>query len=240
MGRRRAALLFTSPPYLDLRRFGAGQDLAVEHLAAFIPLFVERADLLVVNLGLIRRQSAVVRYWDAYLAAAEQAGLRLLAWNVWDKGAGGAHPSGGFFPPQHEWVFCFGRTPKPVYRTVENGSAGTITYNARRKRDGVVRKSSPLAVRSRRPIGSVLSLPQERANRLLGHPAPFPVALPAAYIEALTEPGDLVVDPFLGAGSTLIACELTGRRCFGLELEPRFCDLTRARHAALVNSRSRS
>lgn len=240
MGRRRAALLFTSPPYADLRRFGADQDLAVEHIAEFIPLFSERADLLVVNLGLIRRKSAVVRYWDVFLAAAEEAALPLLAWNVWDKGAGGAHPSGGFFPPQHEWVFCFGRSPRPVFRTVENASAGTITYNARRKRDGVVRKSPPLAVRSRRAIGSVLSLSQERANRLLGHPAPFPVALPTAYIEALTEPGDVVVDPFLGSGSTLVACELTGRRCLGLELEPRFCDLARARHAALGNARSGS
>ena len=86
-----------------------------------------------------------------------------------------------------------------------------------------------------RPIGSVLVLPGERKEtRRWNHPAVFPSELPKAYIEALTDPGDIVIDPFAGAGSTLIACELTGRRCFALELEPRYCDLVRARYTALI------
>jgi DNA modification methylase len=233
---RRARLLFTSPPYLDLRRFGDGQDLSVERLARFLALFAEQAEILVVNLGLIRRNGEVVRYWDSYLRAAEAADLRLLAWNIWDKGAGGAHPSGGFFPPQHEWLFCFGKEPRPLYRTVPNQNAGKVTDNSRRSRDGLMRSSPPLAVLSRKPIGSVLQLPQEKANHLVGHPAPFPVSLPKAYVETLTEPGDIVVDPFLGSGTTLIACELTGRACYGVELEPTYCDMVRARYQALTRA----
>lgn len=38
--------------------------------------------------------------------------------------------------------------------------------------------------------------------------------------------GDIVYDPFLGSGTTVIAAQMEGRRCFGLELDPRYCDVT--------------
>lgn len=44
------------------------------------------------------------------------------------------------------------------------------------------------------------------------------------------EPGDIVFDPFLGSGSTLIACEQTGRKCFGCEIDPKYCDVIRKRY----------
>ena len=44
-------------------------------------------------------------------------------------------------------------------------------------------------------------------------------------IENSSSPGQAVYDPFLGSGTTLIASEMTGRQCIGLELEPQFCDV---------------
>jgi len=44
-------------------------------------------------------------------------------------------------------------------------------------------------------------------------------------IECSSKRGDLVLDPFLGSGSTLIACEKTGRYCYGMELDPHYCDV---------------
>ena len=41
----------------------------------------------------------------------------------------------------------------------------------------------------------------------------------------MTRRGDIVLDPFLGSGATLMACERTGRRCYGLELDPLYCDV---------------
>jgi hypothetical protein len=54
------------------------------------------------------------------------------------------------------------------------------------------------------------------------HPAQKPVALFEAPIRNHLAPGEAVYDPFLGSGTTLIAAEIHGRRCFGLELEPRY------------------
>ena len=51
-------------------------------------------------------------------------------------------------------------------------------------------------------------------------------------IRACSDEGDLVLDPFLGSGSTLIAAERLGRRCFGIELEAKYCDVIVKRYIA--------
>jgi hypothetical protein len=63
--------------------------------------------------------------------------------------------------------------------------------------------------------------PELRRRR--GHPAPKPVAMMTALVRLACPPGKLLLDPFAGTGSTLIAARRTGRRSIGLELEERFC-----------------
>jgi len=53
-----------------------------------------------------------------------------------------------------------------------------------------------------------------------------------------TKEGDLVLDPFLGSGSTLIACEHTGRTCLATEIDPRYCDVTRERWEAFTGRKA--
>jgi DNA modification methylase len=62
------------------------------------------------------------------------------------------------------------------------------------------------------------------------HPTMKPVALIAAQLVNSTGRGNLVVDLFAGSGSTLIACEQTGRRAFCVELDPAYCDVIRRRY----------
>ena len=54
------------------------------------------------------------------------------------------------------------------------------------------------------------------------HPTQKPVALLERALMNSSRPGDIVLDPFLGSGSTLIAAERLGRRCHGMEIEPRY------------------
>jgi DNA modification methylase len=63
------------------------------------------------------------------------------------------------------------------------------------------------------------------AGAVYRHPTQKPVGLADRAIANSSLPGDVVLDPFLGSGSTLIAAEMAGRRCFGLELEPRYVDV---------------
>jgi len=67
---------------------------------------------------------------------------------------------------------------------------------------------------------NVLSLGKNRDA--LGHSAAFPVSLPTFFVKAFTDESDTVLDPFLGSGSTLIACENLNRACRGIEISPAY------------------
>ncbi len=63
-------------------------------------------------------------------------------------------------------------------------------------------------------------------NKNDDHPAKFPVELPRRYVKMLTDEGGSVVDPFVGSGTTLLACHELGRRGFGMDLDPGYADVT--------------
>jgi DNA modification methylase len=62
------------------------------------------------------------------------------------------------------------------------------------------------------------------------HPTVKPAAMCADYILDLTNRGDILLDPFLGSGSNLIAAQRTGRRCFAIELDPLYVDVAIRRY----------
>lgn len=68
----------------------------------------------------------------------------------------------------------------------------------------------------------------ESAKRI-GHEAPFPRALPERCIKLLSFPGDTVLDPFAGSGTTLIEALERGRKTLGIEIEPKYCQLIKDR-----------
>ena len=81
-----------------------------------------------------------------------------------------------------------------------------------------------------RDQSDVWTIPRPNDSPL--HPTMKPLALIERAIEHSSHPGDALLDLFLGSGSTLIACERTGRRCLGLELDPAYCSIAIARWEA--------
>lgn len=69
---------------------------------------------------------------------------------------------------------------------------------------------------------SILTIHRETDNE---HPAPFPLELPSIFIEACTDVGDIILDPFMGSGTTALAAKLLGRNFIGCELNQRFINL---------------
>lgn len=86
--------------------------------------------------------------------------------------------------------------------------AGRVTQDTRIP-DSVIR-----IMRQKGPIGDDID-----------HPAVFPVALPQFVLDAYSNAGDVVFEPFSGSGTTIIAAEMTGRRCFAMELSPAYVDV---------------
>ncbi len=74
----------------------------------------------------------------------------------------------------------------------------------------------------------VWEIPAESATRV-GHPAPFPIELPARLIELYTYRGDLVLDPFAGSGTTAVAAVRAGRHFVGYDLDATYIELAEAR-----------
>jgi DNA modification methylase len=72
----------------------------------------------------------------------------------------------------------------------------------------------------------------------LGHSAAFPVGLPSFFIRAYSDPGDSVYEPFCGSGSTLIAAEQLGRKCYGMEISPAYCDVIVKRWETLTGKKA--
>lgn len=67
------------------------------------------------------------------------------------------------------------------------------------------------------------------SRKRVGHPAPFPVELPRRCIKLFTFVGDTVLDPFLGSGSTLVACTEANRRGIGVEIDSKYCEIAKQR-----------
>jgi DNA modification methylase len=81
-------------------------------------------------------------------------------------------------------------------------------------------------------LGSVFHSNCELGENRKNHPATFPIELPSKYIGAISNVGDLVADPFLGSGTTLIAADQLDRTCYGMEISPKYCQVILDRYIA--------
>jgi len=81
--------------------------------------------------------------------------------------------------------------------------------------------------------------PKQTDTGKVKHEATFPVDLPSFFIKAYSDPGDAIFDPFLGSGTTLIAAEQLGRRCYGMELSPSYCDVIVERWENLTGKKAK-
>ena len=227
----RPRLLVTSPPYAQQRHYANGQglgdwDALMQGVFGASCPYLSGDVQLLVNLGLVFRGGEWLPYWDSWLSWMAAAGWRRHAWYVWDKGSGLPGESHGRLQTAHEWVFHLCRTNVEPARVVQTKTPGLMpSKSGMRKQDGGVRTDWTDAISDTRRRDSVIRAPSQKGG-IEGHPAPYSVPFAEALVESW--PGD-VYDPFLGSGTTIIAAARQGRRCFGIEIEPRYCDVIRRR-----------
>jgi DNA modification methylase len=220
----KAELLFTSPPYSDMRDYNGSKDLSVDNLIEFIPTFLPYAEYQVVNLGIQRKDNEIVQYWDDYINKAKECGYKFLSWNIWSRrGMGGSIANmSAMFRMEHEWIFVFGKKRKDLNDSQKNQSAGLHTGITNRQKDGSTKKSKPKIVKEFGRLSSIIEMSYGNSKE---HPAVFPIEFPSEYIKAMTNTNNIIVDCFLGSGTTLIAAEKLNRKCYGMELDEKYCDV---------------
>lgn len=243
MNGEKAKMLFTSPPYSDMREYNGGKDLSVEHISSFIAKYKHFTDYQCVNLGIQRKDHEIVQYWDEYIDVARQCGYKLMAWNIWDKTkCGSIGNQSAFFPIRHEWIFVFGTEFYEINCTVEKAKESIkIGKHTRKVRqaDGTMSESSTGDLSNKyKQMESVVQILPEQGSIIKEHPATFPVQLPAEYIQAMTDENDIVIESFGGSGTTLIACEQLNRICHAMELDPKYCDVIIKRWETLTGEKA--
>ena len=248
LGERKIELLFTSPPYAGMQDYTKESDLSLDKVSDFIPAWCDHVNYQVVNLGLQFKDSAVVPYWDIYLKKAESKGLKLLAWNIWDKmSAGSISHQTNMFTLTHEWIFVFGKERKKLNRTIPNKMkelerrygmikeellANGAPSGIREQTGHVTERVTPIYTHHQ--LHSVVQQTVECGSIREKHPATFPVALPVEYIKAFTTEEDAIADCFAGSGSTLMAAEQINRTCLACEISPEYCTVIMDRFEELT------
>ena len=133
---------------------------------------------------------------------------------VWVKSNGGM---GSFYRSQHELVWIVKTPGAGRVNNVELGKHGRYRTNVWR-------------------YAGMNSFGAERDETMRLHPTVKPVAMIRDAILDASNPGDWVLDMFLGSGTTLIAAEQCGRRCLGVELDPGYVDVAVARWRELTGN----
>ena len=181
-----------------------------------------------VNLGLQIKNREINTYWDKYLEYAKDRNIKLLSWNVWDKGnaSAPAHQQ-AMYGLSHEWIFIFGDY-KELNLTKENKGSVTWGKSTVREKDGSLSSSSGRTAgkksRTHRQLDTIIQVTPVKnfSDEYNEHPAQFPVELAKQYVTSGTNQKDIVGEPFLGSGTTMIACEKEGRRCYGMEIDEHY------------------
>ena len=232
------ALMVTSPPYFAGKEYES--DLSAGHIPSTYVEYLEmlrdvfeiclrklepggRMAINVANLGRkpYRSQSA-----DVIGILQDDLGMLLRGEIIWQKarGAGGSCAWGSFRSPQN-----------PVLRDVtervivaSKGRFDRAIKRADREAGGLPNEPTIDTQSFLDSTLDVWEIPSERATRV-GHPAPFPVALPMRLIELYTYRNDLVLDPFIGSGTTAVAARQSDRHYVGFDTEPEYIALAHER-----------
>jgi DNA modification methylase len=142
------------------------------------------------------------RHLSELLAAGQAVFSELKNLCVWNKSNGGM---GSFYRSKHELVFVFKVGTAAHTNTFGLGDTGRYRTNVW-------------------DYAGVNTLRRERGAELAMHPTVKPVALVAEAIKDCSRRGEVVLDPFAGSGTTLIAAAKTGRRARAIEFDPAYCD----------------
>lgn len=227
MGKRQAGVVFTDPPYnipINGHVSGLGKKrhpnfpMASGEMSE--PEFTDFLSCVCKHMAGYSRVGSIHficmdwRHLGELLTAGKEAYDEFKNLCVWAKANAGM---GSMYRSQHELVLVFKHGVSPHRNNIQLGQFGRYRTNVWHY-----------------PGANSFSRSTEEGNLLELHPTVKPVRLVADAIMDCSARGDIVLDPFLGSGTTVIAAERTGRICYGIELDPAYVDVVVRRWQAFT------
>src|SRR3990167_2468962 len=216
MGGKLARLVFTSPPY---NMAGGMYENYEEKL--------KKEEIIKINLKIIENCKEFLKgfiFWnlsynknarwefiEIFHRIIKETGLKFLEMICWDKGHALPITSKEGITRQYEDILLVGDEDS-ISKDLE------LYFLGRNDRRAYFNKKNQKGITNYWRIGT-------NKTQIKENLACFPVALPKKGIEMMTNRGEIVLDPFGGSGSTLIACEQLNRKCYMCEIDPIYCQI---------------
>jgi len=215
-------LMVTSPPYNVGKEYDENLSLK-EYRELLKRVFKETYRVLVpggrvcINVANLGRKPYLPLH-SYIIEDMHNIGFLMRGEVLWDKGSSAS--------PSTAWG-TYLKANNPVLRDIHEYilvfCKDTFTRSNPHKRKSTISKEEFLEFTK-----SVWKFAAERASKV-GHPAPFPVELPYRLIQLYTFEGEVVLDPFVGSGTTCIAALKTNRKYVAYDIDKKYCDLAERR-----------
>lgn len=218
-------MMVTSPPYNVSKQYD--KDLSLkEYLKLLHTVFSETYRVLVnggracVNIANLGRKP-YIPLSDYVSQIMNEIGFQMRGEIIWNKGA-----AAGVSMAWGSWQSASNPVLRDVHEYIMIYSKGSYK---RMKPEG--KENSITKEQFMEWTKSVWSMNPESAKKVR-HPAPFPLELPYRLIELYTFKDELILDPFMGSGTTAIAALKSGRKYFGYDVEPEYVNIANERIAS--------
>lgn len=216
-------LTVTSPPYDNLRTYNGNNALWGEHVwkAAIKDLYRVTKDggvvVWIVGDATIKGSETGTSFKQ--VIHAMHCGFKLHDTMIWEKTGSGALGSQLCYGQNFEYMFVLSKgKPNAVNLICDRENvvkSGKVTVNSSLTAD----KKATTRIVERKPFGKRTNIWRIQPQQKSVHPAPFPEKLAHDHIISWSNPGDTVLDPFMGSGTTGVACVKTKRDFIGIELD---------------------
>lgn len=213
-------LIVTSPPYnVDIHYNSHKDNISYEDYLEFTKKWVKKVyDLakddgrFCLNIPLDKNKGGQQSVGADITKIAKEVGWKYHSTIIWNEGNISRRTAwGSFMSASAPYVIA------PVEIIL-------ILYKKRWKKTSGSRKSDITKDEFMKWTNGVWNFNGE-SKKKVGHPAPFPIELPRRCIKLFSFVGDIILDPFLGSGTTLIASYLNNRKGVGVEIDKKYCDL---------------
>lgn len=234
-------LVVTSPPYDNLRTYNNSLAWDFEGIAKELYRVIKPGGVVVWVVGdqTVAGSETGTSFKQALFF--KEIGFNIHDTMVWDKGSC-PFQHANRYPNTFEYMFVFSKgAPKTtnLIKDRKNKHAGVPVHGTARQTDGSTQALSTAqtskVIKDYGARWNVWAIIPNKANTT-GHPAVFPLQLANDHILSWSNPGDVVMDPFLGSGTTGIAATQSGRQFIGIEKEPNYFAIAKARIEAAQNS----